>query len=150
MARHRSTEPVYRMDRIAAGASLIAAAALLAVITSIVGLTDSTSGMGVMSAASVSADGTITNTIPLTSTPPFDRSLPRPPLPPEATSSPPPDPAPPQKTINYTVVPGDTLWGIAQKFKVDGYEPLYSWNMTVVGQNPSLIHPGLVLVVAVS
>jgi nucleoid-associated protein YgaU len=54
---------------------------------------------------------------------------------------------PPAKT--YTVVRGDTLWGIAQRFLGAGarYTEIYNANKGVIGGNPSLIHPGQVLTI---
>jgi nucleoid-associated protein YgaU len=47
----------------------------------------------------------------------------------------------------YTVKPGDTLWGIAQKECGDGsvWPKIYHENRWVIGNNPNLIHPGQVL-----
>jgi nucleoid-associated protein YgaU len=47
----------------------------------------------------------------------------------------------------YTVKPGDTLWGIAQKECGDGsvWPKIYNENKWVIGNNPNLIHPGQVL-----
>jgi LysM repeat protein len=60
---------------------------------------------------------------------------------PSATTSP--------STITYTVKPGDTLTAIAAWFHAHSYQPIYSWNQTVIGKDPSLIRPGQVLIVAV-
>jgi nucleoid-associated protein YgaU len=60
-------------------------------------------------------------------------------------------PSPKQPSpVSYTVVPGDTLSSIAIKFKQAGYQPLYDWNATVIGQNPNLIKPGQVIIVALA
>ncbi|MCB5165488.1 transglycosylase family protein [Streptomyces bambusae] len=43
----------------------------------------------------------------------------------------------------YTVVPGDTLSGIAGEQRVQGgWQALYDANRTVVGSDPNMIHPG--------
>lgn len=49
----------------------------------------------------------------------------------------------------YTVQPGDSLWSIAQKELGDGsrWGEIYSANRGVIGNDPSLIHPGQVLTV---
>ena len=44
--------------------------------------------------------------------------------------------------ITYTVKPGDTLYGIAQWFKLHGYGGLYAANRSIIGKDPSLIFPG--------
>lgn len=46
---------------------------------------------------------------------------------------------------SYTVVPGDTLSGIAQSKGLSGWQNLYQENESVVGSNPNLIFPGQVL-----
>ncbi|MYS08814.1 LysM peptidoglycan-binding domain-containing protein, partial [Streptomyces sp. SID6041] len=56
--------------------------------------------------------------------------------------------APAAKTAarTYTVVSGDSLSLIAQKKGIQGgWKGLYRANQSVVGDNPSLIHPGLEL-----
>ena len=65
-----------------------------------------------------------------------------------ATSAAPTSAAPP-KEITYTVKPGDNLFLIAQWFHQNGYQPIYDWNHTIIGQDPALIRPGQVIVVAV-
>ena len=47
----------------------------------------------------------------------------------------------------YTVQPGDTLSGIAQKLGLgaSNWQQLYQWNLNVVGGDPNLIIPGQVL-----
>lgn len=45
----------------------------------------------------------------------------------------------------YTVVPGDTLYGIADTHRVGGWQHLYQQNLGTVGANPDLILPGQVL-----
>lgn len=49
----------------------------------------------------------------------------------------------------YTVVRGDTLWGIAQRKLGDGrrWREIYAANRAVVGPNPDRIFPGQVLVI---
>lgn len=55
----------------------------------------------------------------------------------------------PQPVVKYTVKKGDTLLGIASTLKVPGgWQALYEKNKTVVGDNPNLIKPGMVLVVS--
>ncbi|MFB6529776.1 MULTISPECIES: transglycosylase SLT domain-containing protein [unclassified Streptomyces] len=55
-------------------------------------------------------------------------------------------PAAPAAARTYTVVSGDSLSLIAQKKGIQsGWKGLYSANRSVVGDNPSLIHPGLEL-----
>ncbi|MFJ2931350.1 transglycosylase SLT domain-containing protein [Streptomyces sp. NPDC087219] len=55
-------------------------------------------------------------------------------------------PAAPAAARTYTVVSGDSLSLIAQKKGIQGgWKGLYRANKSVVGDNPSLIHPGLEL-----
>jgi resuscitation-promoting factor RpfA len=61
----------------------------------------------------------------------------------------PPKGAPPIKSLphpapgQYIVKPGDTLSGIAAKFKVSGgWHTLYNLNKHTIGGNPNMIHPG--------
>jgi LysM repeat protein len=58
-----------------------------------------------------------------------------------------PGPAPGGKV--YTVVPGDSLWKIAQSFYGDGSqsERIYQANKGVIGANRNLIHPGQKLII---
>lgn len=44
----------------------------------------------------------------------------------------------------YKVVPGDTLWGIAQRFLGNGvrWPEIFNANRAVIGANPNLIFPG--------
>ncbi|MFE9443267.1 transglycosylase SLT domain-containing protein [Streptomyces sp. NPDC006602] len=52
------------------------------------------------------------------------------------------------KSITYTAVKGDTLYGIADKYDTPGgWRQLYKDNRKAVGDNPRLIHPGLELTV---
>ena len=57
-------------------------------------------------------------------------------------------PAPPPPRT-YTVVRGDTLWGIAQRFLGAGprWPEIHAANRAVIGSNPHLIFPGQVLIV---
>ncbi len=57
--------------------------------------------------------------------------------------------APPVATAprTYTVQPGDTLSGIAEKLGLGGWQRLYEVNAGVIGGNPDRIYPGQVLVV---
>ncbi|MFF1508563.1 transglycosylase SLT domain-containing protein [Streptomyces sp. NPDC058326] len=55
-------------------------------------------------------------------------------------------PAAPAAARTYTVASGDSLSLIAQKKGIQGgWKSLYQANKTTVGDNPSLIHPGLEL-----
>ncbi|WP_329025098.1 LysM peptidoglycan-binding domain-containing M23 family metallopeptidase [Streptomyces sp. NBC_00690] len=50
--------------------------------------------------------------------------------------------------VTYRVVAGDYLSKIAQEHRVDGgWQQLYADNRAAVGENPSLIHPGLKLTI---
>ncbi len=64
--------------------------------------------------------------------------------PPPAPAAPPPPPPPAPRT--YTVVSGDTLWAIAERFYGDGnqYHKIASASGVA---NPDLIHPGQVLTI---
>lgn len=46
---------------------------------------------------------------------------------------------------SYTVVPGDTLSGIASERTSEAWQTLYQRNRSVVGSDPGLIFPGQVL-----
>ncbi len=49
-------------------------------------------------------------------------------------------------TRKYTVRPGDNLSAIASKFGIrGGWKELYNFNKAVIGKNPNLIRPGMVL-----
>ena len=64
------------------------------------------------------------------------------PAPPKPETAPPPPPAPP----TYTVVSGDTLWAISERFYGDGSK--YQRIADASGiSNPDLIHPGQVLTI---
>ncbi|MFE5512533.1 transglycosylase SLT domain-containing protein [Streptomyces sp. NPDC056529] len=57
-------------------------------------------------------------------------------------------PASPAAARTYTVVSGDSLSLIAQKKGIQGgWKSLYRANQSAVGDNPSLIHPGLELTI---
>lgn len=58
----------------------------------------------------------------------------------------PPKPAPP-KVTTYVVRSGDTLSGIAGKYRTT-WQALYAKNRAVIGSNPNLIKPGQRLVVS--
>lgn len=65
---------------------------------------------------------------------------------PPAAPPPPPPPPPPPAPRTYTVVSGDTLWAIAEKFYGDGNK--YPQIAQASGiANPDLIHPGQVLTI---
>jgi LysM repeat protein len=50
------------------------------------------------------------------------------------------------KSLTYTVISGDSLYKIADKYDVPGgWRQLYKDNRTAVGDDPRLIHPGLEL-----
>ncbi|WP_405870158.1 MULTISPECIES: transglycosylase SLT domain-containing protein [unclassified Streptomyces] len=52
------------------------------------------------------------------------------------------------KSITYTTVKGDTLYGIADKYDTPGgWQQLYKDNRKAIGDNPRLIHSGLKLTV---
>jgi resuscitation-promoting factor RpfA len=55
---------------------------------------------------------------------------------------------PPRKDANYTVKPGDTLNAIAARYShTGGWHRIWSNNKRVIGSNPSLIEPGMKLMV---
>lgn len=57
-----------------------------------------------------------------------------------------PTPVPhPPVVRRYTVQRGDTLSSIAKRFGFDSWRDLYKLNRRVIGSNPDLIHPGMVL-----
>jgi LysM repeat protein len=71
-----------------------------------------------------------------------------PPAPPEEAAAPPPPPPPPPPPAprTYTVVSGDTLWAIAERFYGDGNK--YHQIAEASGiANPDLIHPGQVVTI---
>jgi LysM domain len=68
------------------------------------------------------------------------------PEPAAAAAPPPPPPPPPPAPRTYTVVSGDTLWAIAERFYGDGSK--YQQIASASGiSNPDLIHPGQVLTI---
>jgi nucleoid-associated protein YgaU len=70
-----------------------------------------------------------------------------PPVPePEPAAPPPPPPPPPPAPRTYTVVSGDTLWAIAERFYGDGNKYHQIANASGIS-NPDLIHPGQVLTI---
>jgi LysM domain len=69
---------------------------------------------------------------------------PAPPAPEPAAAPPPPPPSPAPRT--YTVIFGDTLWAIAERFYGDGSKYQEIANASGIS-NPDLIHPGQVLTI---
>ena len=67
---------------------------------------------------------------------------------PEAAAAPPPPPPPPPPPAprTYTVVSGDTLWAISERFYGDGSKYQVIADASGVS-NPDLIHPGQVLTI---
>ena len=68
-----------------------------------------------------------------------------PPPRPRSTPSPagPPEPHPGPAVPSYTVQPGDTLSGIASRYRLPGGWPaVYQRNRGIVGRNPNVIYPG--------
>src|SRR5882757_4048077 len=64
----------------------------------------------------------------------------------EEAPAPPPPPPPPPAVQTYTVVSGDTLWAISERFYGDGNR--YQEIATASGiSNPDLIHPCQVLTI---
>ena len=55
-----------------------------------------------------------------------------------------PAPKPVDNTVTYTVKPGDTLWGIAERFLGKGsrWREIYYANRAIIGANPNVICPG--------
>jgi nucleoid-associated protein YgaU len=60
---------------------------------------------------------------------------------PEAEPAAPPPPPPPPAPRTYTVVSGDTLWAISERFYGDGSKYQVIADASGVS-NPDLIHPG--------
>jgi len=71
---------------------------------------------------------------------------PAPPAPEPAAAAAPPPPPPPPAPRTYTVVSGDTLWAIAERFYGDGSKYQVIADASGVS-NPDLIHPGQVLTI---
>lgn len=65
---------------------------------------------------------------------------------PAAAPAAPPPPPPPPAPRTYTVVSGDTLWAIAERFYGDGNRYHDIANASGIS-NPDLIHPGQVLTI---
>jgi nucleoid-associated protein YgaU len=65
---------------------------------------------------------------------------------PEPAPPPPPPPPPPPAPRTYTVVSGDTLWAISERFYGDGSKYQEIANASGVS-NPDLIHSGQVLTI---
>jgi cellulose synthase/poly-beta-1,6-N-acetylglucosamine synthase-like glycosyltransferase/4-amino-4-deoxy-L-arabinose transferase-like glycosyltransferase/LysM repeat protein len=68
-----------------------------------------------------------------------------PPPRPRSTPSPagPPEPHPGPTVPSYTVQPGDTLSGIASRYRLrGGWSAIYQRNRGIVGRNPNVIYPG--------
>ncbi len=68
------------------------------------------------------------------------------PEPEAAPAPPPPPPPPPPAPRTYTVVSGDTLWAISERFYGDGTKYQVIADASGVS-NPDLIHPGQVLTI---
>lgn len=105
------------------------------------------------------AASTPTSSAPVTiTTPPVAISTtPAPPTTSTPTVTAPPDttapvtttaPATPVYQKIYIVRPGDTLTGISDFFKDNGYGSIYMWNKALIGSNPNLIFPGQALIVS--
>jgi nucleoid-associated protein YgaU len=71
---------------------------------------------------------------------------PAPEAPPAEAPAPPPPPPPPPAPRTYTVVSGDTLWAIAEKYYGDGNRYRAIAEASGIA-NPDLIHPGQVLTI---
>ena len=63
-----------------------------------------------------------------------------------AEPAPPPPPPPPPAARTYTVVSGDTLWAISERFYGDGSKYQVIADASGIS-NPDLIHPGQVLTI---
>ncbi len=68
------------------------------------------------------------------------------PLPAAEPAPPPPPPPPPPAPRTYTVVSGDTLWAISERFYGDGNKYQVIADASGIS-NPDLIHPGQVLTI---
>ncbi len=55
----------------------------------------------------------------------------------------------PTASQSYTVIKGNTLWGIAKRFYGNGakYTVIYEANKEIIGSSPNLIRPGQVLTI---
>jgi hypothetical protein len=71
---------------------------------------------------------------------------PPPPAPKPAAAPPPPPPPPPPAPRTYTVVSGDTLWAISERFYGDGGKYQVIADASGIA-NPDLIYPGQVLTI---
>jgi LysM repeat protein len=60
---------------------------------------------------------------------------------------PPPPPPPPNLPRTYTVRSGDTLSGIAAKYPGVTWQDIYAANRALIGGDPNLIQPGMVLTI---
>lgn len=51
--------------------------------------------------------------------------------------------------MKYVVEEGDTLWGISQRYLKTGtkWRKIYSYNYHIIGDNPDLIEPGMILTI---
>ncbi len=58
-------------------------------------------------------------------------------------------PESPSTGDHHTVVKGDTLWSLAKRFYGSGskWSTIYAANESVIGSNPNLIQPGMVLAI---
>jgi len=71
---------------------------------------------------------------------------PAPPAPEPAAAAAPPPPPPPPAPRTYTVVSGDTLWAISERFYGDGSKYQVIADASGIA-NPDLIYPGQVLTI---
>ncbi len=72
---------------------------------------------------------------------------------PEAAPAPKPEAVPPPAAPatpaprTYTVQAGDLLSAIASQFGLDSWQPIFDANRAVIGDDPDLIQPGMVLTI---